>query len=272
MLAPVPGRELEVGVTITQFRGGTSLGARRVLALGMVAAVSCGLTISFLGCEDARKKTVVVRPAPELDSGTETGASMLADGSVPAEGAVPERCLVNSEYLAGHKRCSVDAECAPFTYQSTCCPEAEKTLVSIAAADAEEVQACADSIKVVCACHDGLTRAEDGRVVTDSSPAIVRCVQDKCVSSIGPRSCGSRTTCGAHEICVTYENVPGSAPPDPDSPDNSYLTYKCVPNPCQDQLDCGCVQPICDARNDVPRKCEIKRNAESDATCSAVRE
>lgn len=253
-------------MTITHFRDGTSPCSRGALAMGMVAALSCGLTVSMFGCDSARKRTIVVTPNAELDSGTETGTAMLSDGSVP------ERCVIDDEYLAGHKGCSVDADCAVFSYQASCCPEADKALVSVAKADLEQVEACAASTKVTCSCHDGLTRTEDGRVVTDSSPAVAHCVEQKCTSAIGPRSCGSRTTCGAHEICVTYENVEGGLPPDSDSPDNKLLTYRCLPNPCRDQLDCECVQPICDARNDVARKCEIERNTVSDVTCSAVRE
>jgi hypothetical protein len=224
----------------------------------------------MFGCDATPKRTVVVTPTPDRDAGPETGTAILPDGSVPADAEVHERCLIDSEYLADHKRCSVDDDCALFTYQTTCCPDADKALVSVASADLEEVEACAGTIKVVCACQGGLTRTEDGRVVTESGPPLARCVEQKCVSAIGPRSCGKRATCGAHEICVTHENVEGGFPPDPDSLDNKLLTYRCVPNPCQDQLDCECVQPICDARNDVPRKCEIKRNADSDVTCIAV--
>ena len=252
-------------MTITQFWGGTcAVGFGRAAA----AALSCALLMSTPACNGSDKRIVSVKPPeppepPEPDADTPTGMGDIPDGSLP--------CVFDAKYLAAHRACSVDADCAEFTYEVTCCPDAESLLVAVAKSELEQVQACADVSKLMCGnCPNALTRAEDGRVVSEQSLATVQCVERQCVSSVGPRDCGSRMTCGAHEICVTYQNVPDGIQPDPDSPDNKLLTFSCVPNPCQGELDCDCVQPICDARNDTERKCEIKHNGESDVTCTAV--
>jgi hypothetical protein len=247
-------------VTSTQFWGTT--------ARSRGAALSCALAISLLACDARGREKHVLFKA--IDADASLSPNVVPDGSVPSDSNTPPaRCAVDTTYLAKHKRCGVDADCALLDYQVNCCPEADLARVAVAATDHEEVQACVDSTKVVCICPAGLTRAEDGRVVSESGAAIARCIDQKCVSSVGARDCGSRATCGAREICVTYENVEGGIPPDPDSPDNKLLTFRCVPNPCQNQLSCDCVQPICAARNDVERACEIKRNANSDVTCRA---
>jgi hypothetical protein len=205
---------------------------------------------------------VVVLPPPDPDSGTLAPDERYPDAGKPAES---ELCVVTADYVAEHKACASDTDCTLFEYQSTCC--AESNVVGLTLADLTAARACADSIHPVCDCKKGLSRAEDGRVVTERSPAMVQCVDKQCVSRIAQRRCGASRSCTPGQICVTYENVPGGIPADTDSKDNAYLTFRCEPNPCHGELACDCAQPLCDARNDAVRMCEIMNNAEADLTC-----
>lgn len=185
----------------------------------------------------------------------------MPDGSGP-----PLTCVVNEEFLDKRKACNSDADCELLTYQATCCNDL--LVAGIAAEHLEEALAC---WKPICACKPGLPRTEDGRAVAETTnPPSVQCIDQLCMSRVAERQCGTKRVCTPDEICVTYENVPGGFPPDPDSGDNMYLTFRCEPNPCPDRLDCACARPLCDARNDVLRTCEIKNNEESDLTCRPV--
>ena len=205
---------------------------------------------------------VELRPTP--DGGTPTSTMELFEGGAPAPN--PERCRLDEAYFARQKVCSSDADCTVFTHQPACC--SHRLVVGVATETLEAVETCAETNKLLCNCEPGLTRTEkDGRVVNDLSQATVQCINQRCTSLVTERPCGASRVCSQSEICVTYENVPGGIPPDPDSLDNAYLTFRCEPNPCQGQLACACAQPLCDARNDAVRGCEIKNNEESDLTC-----
>jgi hypothetical protein len=187
---------------------------------------------------------------------------IVADGST----LLPDNvCAVNEDYIAERKACSSDADCSSLTYQALCCTEL--LLVGIAKDQLRDAQACMASKEVVCACAPGLERAEDGRVVNERGETEVRCIEQQCTSRVSQRLCGAKQTCAAGEICVSYENVPGGPPPDPDSGDNAYLTFRCEPNPCANQLACECARRLCDAHDGAVRMCEIKNNAETDMTC-----
>ena len=237
------------GLNITKFWGGGASSSGR-------AAFSCVFSIVLLACGDSGRETRVV----PRDEGAPTSPSVQADGSVPTD---DPKCVVNQAFIDTRKACSSDADCALLPYQTSCC--SELLMVGIAAERLEEVQACT---KPICNCEPSLTRTEDGRAVTEhNSEATVQCIDQRCSSRVTQRQCGAKRVCAPNEICVTYENVPGGFPPDPDSGDNAYLTFRCEPNPCPDHLDCDCAQPLCDARNDALRTCEIKNNEESDLTC-----
>lgn len=236
-------------MNITKVWGGSS---RR-------AAVGCVLSILLLACGDADRRVIV--PREKKDSGTPTSTMELLDGSLPS----PPDCPVNEEYVAEHKACNSDTNCTVFEYLPVCCKE--QHVVGLASSALDEAQICLEMSNVQCICEPGLKRAEDGRVVTKSSQPTAQCIEQRCTSRVTQRQCGAKRICAANEICVTYENVPGGTPPDPDSGDNVLLTFRCEPNPCPDRLDCTCAQSLCDAWKDVMRKCEIKNNEESDLTC-----
>lgn len=193
---------------------------------------------------------------PQQDSG-EVDAS-LSPGELQCE---PTR----KEIISNHQACESDDDCMRFKYQAACCMDVQ--LVGVDSTAVEHIQRCLDEKKPVCSCEPGLTRTDDGRVVTVRSQTGVECIDQRCTSRVTQRQCGSKRVCGPKEICVTYENSPGTQP-DPDSGDNAYLTFRCEPNPCPDKLDCDCAQPMCDAYEDSGRRCEIKNNEESDLTCS----
>jgi hypothetical protein len=194
---------------------------------------------------------------------------MFPDGGEPA--STSEVCIVTVDYVAEHKACNADADCTVFEYQPKCC--AEISAVGLAKNDLKAAQACSDAQDAVCDCPEGLTRTEDGRVVTQSSPPTVQCINSQCVSRVSQRQCGESRSCNPGEICVSYENVPDGFPPDPGSKDNVLYTYRCEPNPCgSGKLACECAKRLCDARNDVERMCEIENNAEVDLTCAAYQD
>ena len=232
-------------MNITKFWGGRASSSRR-------AALGCVLPFVLLACgADADRRVVIPRGEP--DSGeladSETGQSQI--------------CFVDNDFVDERKACNSDADCASLTYQAICC--GELVVAGIASERLADAEPCT---KPQCACAPGLTRAEDGRVITEGkTQPTVQCIDQRCTSRVAARQCGAKRLCAANEICVTYENVPGGFPPDPDSGDNAYLTFRCEPNPCPQQLDCACAQPLCDARDDAPRMCEIKNNEESDLTC-----
>ncbi len=237
-------------LNITKFWGGRASSSSR-------AALSCVFSLVLPACADSGRATRVV---PRDDSSAPTLREERYDGSAPQE---DEKCVVNEEFLETRKACGSDADCALISYQAACC--SDLLVVGIAAEHLEDAQRCT---KPTCACEPGLTRAEDGRAVTDpSSQPVVQCIDQRCSSRVTQRQCGAKRVCAPSEICVTYENVAGGFPPDPDSGDNVYLTFRCEPNPCPDLLDCACAKPLCDARNDALRRCEIKNNKESDLTC-----
>lgn len=241
------------GLNITKFWGGRAFSSCR-------AALSCVFAIVLPACGDADRPTHVL---PREDSSTPTSKDEHPDGSVLQR---DEKCVVNEAFLDARKACTSDTDCAPFSYQTVCC--SDLLVVGIAAEHLEDAQSCT---KPLCACQPSLTRAEDGRAVTDpNTPPTVQCIDQRCSSRVTQRQCGTKRVCASNEICVTYENVPGGIPPDPDSGDNVYLTFRCEPNPCPDRLDCACAKPLCDARNDALRSCEIKNNEESDLTCRRV--
>ncbi|HET8938463.1 MAG TPA: hypothetical protein VFN67_33695 [Polyangiales bacterium] len=218
---------------------------------------------------DPHDRVVVPRTA---DSGLEESRAYpdtgVPDGDTPAERV--ELCLASEDYLAERKGCDSDADCTLFTYQAKCCEE--ELVVGITREGLASAQTCFDNRNTVCGCAPGLKRAEDGRVVTERSQAVVQCIDRQCSSSIAQRQCGASRTCAPDQICVSYQNVPGGFAPDPDSKDNAYLTFRCEPNPCENGLACECAKSLCDARNDVVRNCEIKNNAEADMTCSAIQD
>ncbi|HET8934932.1 MAG TPA: hypothetical protein VFN67_15900 [Polyangiales bacterium] len=234
------------------------------------AAVSCAWSFILLACADAEPHARVVVPPEPPDSGSTSSNEVFPDGGEPARAQV---CVVTEDYVAEHKACKADADCTVFEYQPTCCSEVNA--VGITLNDLKAAQACSDAMDAACSCPKDfttLTRTEDGRAVTESSPATVQCIDSQCVSRVSQRQCGASHNCNPGEICVTYENVPGGFPPDPDSRDNALLTFRCEPNPCSSgdgKLACDCAKLLCDARNDVERMCEIKHNAEADLTCSA---
>lgn len=231
----------------------------------MRAAGSCAWSIVLLACADAEPKKRAVVPHDDPDSGITSPNEMFPDSGRTAQSEV---CIVTADYIEEHKACTSDADCTLFEYQPKCC--AEVNVVGLTRADLEATQSCSDANDTVCDCPMGLSRTDDGRVVTESSPATVQCVDNQCVSSVSQRQCGASHTCAPDEICVTYENVPGGFPPDPDSKDNRLLTFRCELNPCDgSRLECQCAKSLCDARNDVERMCEIKNNAESDLSCRA---
>lgn len=235
----------------------------------LFAAVSCAGSFILLACagEEPHKRVVVPR---DRDSGTTSSNEVFPDGGEPSENKV---CVLTRDFVEEHKACTADADCTVFEYLPKCC--AEVSVVGIANSDLETAQACSDATSAVCNCSKGLKRTEDGRVVTASSPATVQCIEAQCVSRVSQRQCGATHQCNAGEICVSYENVPGGFLPDPDSKDNALLTFRCEPNPCSGgdgKLACDCAKPLCDARNDVERMCEIKHNAEVDLSCTAHRD
>jgi hypothetical protein len=230
------------------------------------AANSCAWSFILLACADAEPHKRVVVPNDESDG------SLAPDKKYPDSGvtATSELCRVSEEFVAEHKACTSDIECTKFEYQKTCC--AETHVVGLALADLKAAQDCDDTANVVCNCgkDPSLRRTEDGRVVTEQSPAEVQCIDKQCRSRVSRRQCGASLSCSDDQICVTYQNVEGGFPPDPDSKDNKLLTFRCEPNPCAGgPLACGCAKRLCDARNDVARRCEIMNNAEVDLTCSA---
>ena|GEM_PF-4173338 len=240
-------------MNIKKFLGGRASSSCR-------AALSCVFSLVLPACGDSGRGTRVV---PRDDSRAPTSLDERRDGSVPQEDV---KCVLNEQLIETRKACSSDADCASISYQVSCC--SDLLVVGIAAEHLEDAQKCT---KPICACAPGLTRAEDGRAVTDpNTQPVVQCIDQRCSSRVTQRQCGAKRVCAPKEICVTYENVPGGFPPDPDSGDNVYLTFRCEPNPCPDHLDCACAQPLCDARSDAPRGCEIKNNEESDLTCRPV--
>jgi hypothetical protein len=167
----------------------------------------------------------------------------------------------------------VDADCETVAYRPNCCPAQQ--IVGVSHTDADQVQACADEAPAPCnsnSCAGRPDRAEDGRAVqTDFSNVSVHCVDNACQTSVAKRACGNSLTCEADEVCVIYVNVPGSAPPDPDSGENALFTYACQKNSCGDKrLDCSCAQALCDARADVPRRCAVDftQASQSDVFCN----
>jgi hypothetical protein len=221
------------------------------------AALSCVFSIVLPACGEAGRQTRIL---PRDDSSAPTSLDARPDGSILQ---ADEKCVLNEAFLDTRKACNSDSDCALLSYQAVCC--SDLLVAGIAAEHLEDAQSCT---KPLCACPPSLTRAEDGRAVTDpnTQPA-VQCIDQRCSSRVTQRQCGAKRVCAPNEICVTYENVQGGIPPDPDSGDNLYLTFRCEPNPCPEHLDCACAQPLCDARNDAPRECEIKNNEESDLTC-----
>lgn len=215
-------------------------------------------------CADAELPQTVVAPA-ERDSGTPTRAAELPDQDAGTDAAEPEVCVIEPEYLERHKRCAVDNDCALFSYRPSCCPM--RQLVGLASDAVAQAQECADTMTETCGeCDPNPDRAEDGRAVNEFSITEARCVEGRCESRVAQRTCGSSHTCTADEICVSYGKVAGGIP-EGASGDNSYLTFRCEPNPCRDSLKCECAQTLCDAVNDVLRKCEIKRHSDSDVVC-----
>ena len=234
-------------MNITKFWGGRASSSSR-------AALGCVFPIVLLACSDAGADRRVAVPPDVFDSGE------LADSS---ESMLSDICVANEQYIAERKACNSDADCSALMYQETCCDD-----LIVAAIASEYLANAAKCTKPVCNCEPGLMRAEDGRVITEGvSRPVVQCIEQRCFSRVTQRQCGAKKICTPNEICVTYENVPGGFPPDPDSGDNAYLTFRCEPNPCVDHLDCACAQSLCDARNDATRRCEIRNNEESDLTC-----
>lgn len=192
---------------------------------------------------------------------------------VPDEDAGVEaaRCTIDEAYIGRHKACREDDDCAVFSYRQACCTQPH--VVGISADSLEEAEACrAPSERRCGACDDNAlpNRAEDERVVSEVSLAVALCIDGRCQSRVASRACGASRRCGPKEICVSYENVIGGIPPDPDSKDNALVTFRCVPNPCGTKpLSCECIQPVCDVRNDTTRQCEVKRNFDTDVHCSA---
>lgn len=223
--------------------------------------MSCVLAIALQACAEPHEKRFLI-PPDERDA--ETASSELPDsGSADSGQAQAQICVLNEAYVEARKACNSDADCSSVEYQTTCCEE--QWTAGIASEYLETALTC---VKPRCGCEPLMTRAEDGRALVEGNAvATVQCVEQRCTTRITERQCGSQRLCGPNEICVTYENVPGGLPPDPDSGDNAYLTFRCEPNPCPERLDCTCAQALCDARNDVPRSCEIRTNQESDLTC-----
>jgi hypothetical protein len=231
----------------------TTLSGARAAAFGCVCILA--LTVSACGSEERPK--AIVRPSDDP-----TAMDMYPDGGVLSPS---ERCVVSPDYLLDRKACNTAADCEQFTFVPVCCMEVH--VVGVARDRLAEVQTCASDNDNVCACAPSLKRAEDGRVVTNESPAALACIENQCVTRIAERSCGATKRCRADEICVVYDNVPGGIPPDPDSQDNAYLTFKCEPNPCGDRLDCDCALQLCKARNDAERTCQIKNVDNADLNC-----
>lgn len=217
-------------------------------------AVLCGI---LAGCGDGESHpptTVRLPGVNERDSST-------------LETAV--RCKVEP-LLEAHKDCTRDVDCELLAYRDGCCDP--KRVVGIARAGAEDVRACADGAPAVCACTPLPSRAEDGRVAeVDGVGVMAVCDKGRCASRVSTRRCGVSLECAAHELCVSYENVPGQRG-DPSSGDNALLSFVCVANPCTTALACECASSACDARADVPRKCELELATESDVICTAYRD
>jgi hypothetical protein len=215
------------------------------------------------GAESLKTVSVQVTPATDADS---------VDATVPAtsdaERAGGSTCLVTPAYLRDRKTCARDSECEAVSYRPDCC--ATMRWVGVAVSALADVRACADAAPAVCVtCAVRPTRAEDGRSGA-TEDVVARCVEGQCRAVVETRHCGDVLTCKANELCVASGNVPGSALPAPGSGD-VLISYTCAPNPCRGEIDCSCAQPLCDARKDAVRLCEIEFSADADVQCVPMR-
>lgn len=237
----------------------------RLLGVVGIATISCGPG-------DMRPTTSVAPPeAPDASTAmSQTDVTSMDDDAGGI--AHTQTCRFDLAFLTARKTCSTDDDCTLFDYQPSCCPT-DVRVVGIARFELDEAEACAEAQRT-CGCDKEPLpdRAEDGRVVNELSTVVARCIAGQCTSRVTQRECGNSHICEPGELCVSYENVAGGLPPDPDSKDNAILTYRCEPDPCHDRLDCSCAKALCDARDDVPRKCEIKRSADADVVCAAAKE
>ncbi|MET0389410.1 MAG: hypothetical protein ABW321_25775 [Polyangiales bacterium] len=182
-----------------------------------------------------------------------------------------ERCVVDQALLDEHKACASDEDCVVLAYRPTCCDYTR--VVGVARSETDVVQRCADEAPPLCTCDSLPHRAEDGRA-SDPAAKNVRasCVEGRCQSRVTKRNCGPIKVCTENELCVSYGNVPGQAPDEAGQSNNAYLSYACVANPCASSLTCSCAQPVCAARDDVDRKCEIELNVDCDVACVPYRD
>lgn len=186
---------------------------------------------------------------------------------------VDTRCTITPGYLQARKQCDADADCALVSYRPTCCENVN--VAGIAKDRADEVRECNEQGPPACRCENmPPNRADDGRATLDNTFAdvVVACVAGQCRSSVNTRTCGAKRVCKVGELCVAYGLTAGDPQPDPESGDNAYLSYECLPNPCTDALTCTCAQAACDAKSGVSRKCEIELNSDSDVACVPYRD
>jgi hypothetical protein len=231
------------------------------------------LLAACAGDESQRASTAVVVPSATPDA-AQSDVNPATDGDGGPAGSSTATCTITPQWLRPYKACTVDADCETVAYRQTCCPAQQ--IVGVSHTDADQVQACADQAAAPCnnsSCAGRPDRAEDGRAVqTDFSDVTVHCVDNACQTAVAERACGKSLTCEAGEVCVIYQNVPGSAPPLPDSGENALFSYACAKNSCGDKhLDCSCAQALCDSRADVPRRCAVDftQASQSDVFCSA---
>jgi hypothetical protein len=238
----------------------------------MLLATACGADQARLA------GTAEVTPSEFADAGpVEADAATSPDETSTSAANETPHCKITPQWLEPHKQCSVDADCETVAYRSSCCPAQD--IVGVSRADADTVQACADEAPAPCnnsTCVQRPDRAEDGRAVqADFSNVAVRCVQNTCQSSVTTRACGKDLNCNADEVCVVYENVPGSPPAVPGTGANAGYSYACRQNSCGDKrLDCTCAHALCDSLQDVLRRCAVDftEAAEGDVYCGWLRQ
>jgi hypothetical protein len=238
----------------------------------MLLATACGSEQAHLA------GTAEVTPFEPSDAGqVETDADASAEETSTSAANGTTRCKITPQWLEPHKQCSADADCETLAYRSSCCPTQQ--LVGVSRTDADLVQACADEAPAPCnqsMCLGHPDRAEDGRAVqSDYSNVAVHCVQNTCQTTVTTRTCGKDLSCKADEVCVVYENVPGSPPAVPGTGANAGYSYACRQNSCGDKpLDCTCAHALCDSLQDVLRRCAVDLidAAEGDVYCGWLRQ
>jgi hypothetical protein len=238
----------------------------------MLLATACG------GDQARLAGTAQVTPFEPPDAGqVETDAATSPDETSTSAANGMTHCKITPQWLEPHKQCSMDADCETVAYRSSCCPTQQ--LVGVSRADADLVQACADEAPTPCnqsMCLGHPDRTEDGRAVqADFSNVAVHCVQNTCQTTVTTRPCGKDLNCNADEVCVVYENVPGSPPAVPGTGANAGYSYACRQNSCGDKrLDCTCAHALCDSLQDVLRRCAVDLTdaAEGDVYCGWLRQ